>query len=157
MLSSPSMGQLLKNAAFNLDSEKKAELEKTHESPVRAVQHSLVSAVNSVFLSNTKTEKLDSPVTFAFSHSVSPWVGRGDQPHCSPHSQSHGGPSAAFIPHLHPFCFFLKRSSETLRLLWSLPGTLFPHITQFLMCFQSLFKCHFLFKAFHDLIYNDNL
>lgn len=70
MLSSPSMGQLLKNAAFNLDSEKKAELEKTHESPVRAVQHSLVSAVNSVFLSNTKTEKLDAPVTFAFSHSV---------------------------------------------------------------------------------------
>lgn len=70
MLSSPSMGQLLKNAAFDLDPEKKAELEKTHESPVRVAQYSLVSAVNSVFLSNTKTEKLDSPVTFAFSHSV---------------------------------------------------------------------------------------
>ena len=36
----------------------------------------LLSAVSSVFLSNTNTEKLDSNVSFAFALHVSPGVGR---------------------------------------------------------------------------------
>ncbi|XP_019519767.1 PREDICTED: CD97 antigen isoform X2 [Hipposideros armiger] len=68
MLSSENMKKLLDNASLKLDPEKKAKLEKIHESPVNGAKLELLSAVNSVFLSNKNTEKLDSPVTFAFSH-----------------------------------------------------------------------------------------
>ena len=97
ILSSPNMQKLLANASLDLDSEKQTELEEIYESPVRGAQLRLLSAVNLVFLSNTNTDKLNSKVTFAFSHPVSPWVGRGDQPYCSPHGQGHRGPSAAFV------------------------------------------------------------
>lgn len=91
------METLLVNASVEVDPEKKIELEDTHESYVNGAQAKILSTVNTVFLSNKNTEKLDPPVTFSFSYRVSPWVGRWDQPHCSPHSQGHGGPSAVFI------------------------------------------------------------
>ncbi|XP_044608465.2 adhesion G protein-coupled receptor E5 isoform X3 [Equus asinus] len=69
ILSNPNMQKLLANASLELDPERQAELEETHESPLYGVQLSLLSAVNSVFLSNTNTTKLDHKVTFAFSHS----------------------------------------------------------------------------------------
>ncbi|XP_042638691.1 adhesion G protein-coupled receptor E5 [Orycteropus afer afer] len=72
ILSSLKMQRLLANASLDLEPWKKAELEETHESPVQGAQLSVLSAVNSAFLSNTNTEKLDSPITFAFSHKVSP-------------------------------------------------------------------------------------
>nr|XP_015106708.1 CD97 antigen isoform X4 [Vicugna pacos] len=68
ILSSPNMQKLLANASFDLDSEKHAELEKIHGCPVRGAKVSLFTAVSSVFLSNRNTDKLDSNVTFAFSH-----------------------------------------------------------------------------------------
>uniref|UniRef100_A0A8C3WCA7 Adhesion G protein-coupled receptor E5 n=1 Tax=Catagonus wagneri TaxID=51154 RepID=A0A8C3WCA7_9CETA len=68
ILSSPNMQQLLSDSSLDLDLEKKAQLEESYESPVHGAQLRLLSAVNSVFLSNTNTDKLDSPVTFAFSH-----------------------------------------------------------------------------------------
>lgn len=68
MLSSQNMKKLLAKASLKLDLEKKSELEKLHESTVSGTQFRFLSAINSAFLSNTKTEKLDSPVTFAFSH-----------------------------------------------------------------------------------------
>ena len=104
ILSNPNMQKLLANASLELDPERQAKLEETHESPLYGVQWRLLSAVNSVFLSNTNTTKLDPKVTFAFSHPVSPGAGRG-QPHCSPSSQGQSGPSVA---HLHPLCSFLK-------------------------------------------------
>ncbi|XP_068393001.1 adhesion G protein-coupled receptor E5 isoform X1 [Eschrichtius robustus] len=70
ILSSPNMQKLLANASLDLDSEKQTELEEIYESPVRGAQLRLLSAVNLVFLSNTNTDKLNSKVTFAFSH---PW------------------------------------------------------------------------------------
>ncbi|XP_012391334.1 adhesion G protein-coupled receptor E5 isoform X4 [Orcinus orca] len=70
ILSSPNMQKLLANASLDLDLEKKTELEEIYESPVRGAQLRLLSAVNLVFLSNTNTDKLNSKVTFAFSH---PW------------------------------------------------------------------------------------
>lgn len=91
------MQKLLDNASVELETEKKDQLENTYESSVKGAQSKILSTVNTVFLSNKNTEKLDPPVTFSFSHSVSPWVGRWDQPHCSPHSQGHGGPSSVFI------------------------------------------------------------
>ncbi|XP_076977708.1 adhesion G protein-coupled receptor E5 isoform X2 [Tamandua tetradactyla] len=68
ILSSKKMQKLLSDASLALDPEKKAELKETHQSPVRGAQLELLSAVNSVFLSNNDTEKLKSPVTIAFSH-----------------------------------------------------------------------------------------
>ncbi|XP_059016209.1 adhesion G protein-coupled receptor E5 isoform X4 [Mustela lutreola] len=68
ILSSWNMRNLLANASLKLETEKKAELSKIHQSTVHGAQAEIVSAVNLVFLSNTNTEKLDSPVTFAFSH-----------------------------------------------------------------------------------------
>ncbi|XP_032481378.1 CD97 antigen isoform X1 [Phocoena sinus] len=70
ILSSPNMQKLLANASLDLDSEKQTELEEIYESPVRGAQLRLLSAVNLVFLSNTNTDKLNSKVTFTFSH---PW------------------------------------------------------------------------------------
>uniref|UniRef100_A0A9L0JZN2 Adhesion G protein-coupled receptor E2 n=1 Tax=Equus asinus TaxID=9793 RepID=A0A9L0JZN2_EQUAS len=60
-----------------------AELEETHESPLYGVQWRLLSAVNSVFLSNTNTTKLDPKVTFAFSHPVSPGPGTRQELICA--------------------------------------------------------------------------
>lgn len=97
MLSSQNMKKLLAKASLKLDLEKKDKLEKLHGSSVSGTQFKFLSAINSAFLSNTKTEKLDSPVTFAFSHLVSIWVGRGDQFNWPPHSQRHSGPSTAFV------------------------------------------------------------
>lgn len=77
ILSIPNMQKLLSNSSLDLDLEKKAKLEECYENSVHGAQLRLLSAVNSVFLSNTNTDKLDSPVTFAFSHLVSPRVGRG--------------------------------------------------------------------------------
>lgn len=68
MLSSQNMKKLLAKASLKLDLEKKDKLEKLHGSTVSGTQFKFLSAINSAFLSNTKTEKLDSPVTFAFSH-----------------------------------------------------------------------------------------
>uniref|UniRef100_A0A8D1A9B5 Adhesion G protein-coupled receptor E5 n=1 Tax=Sus scrofa TaxID=9823 RepID=A0A8D1A9B5_PIG len=68
ILSIPNMQKLLSNSSLDLDLEKKAKLEECYESSVHGAQLRLLSAVNSVFLSNTNTDKLDSPVTFAFSH-----------------------------------------------------------------------------------------
>ncbi|XP_032252017.1 CD97 antigen isoform X3 [Phoca vitulina] len=68
ILSSCNMQKLLANASLELEPEKKVELNKIHQSPFRSAEPRLLSAVNLVFLSNTNTEKLDSPVTFAFSH-----------------------------------------------------------------------------------------
>lgn len=82
ILSSWKMQTLLANASLELDPETKAKLKDLHQSPVRGAQYELLSAVNLVFLSNTNTEHLDSPVTFAFSHPVSPLVGR-NQSYCS--------------------------------------------------------------------------
>ncbi|KAM9105531.1 adhesion G protein-coupled receptor E5 isoform 3-T3 [Megaptera novaeangliae] len=70
ILSSPNMQKLLANASLDLDLEKQTELEEIYESRVRGAQLRLLSAVNLVFLSNTNTDKLNSKVTFAFSH---PW------------------------------------------------------------------------------------
>ncbi|MXQ97247.1 hypothetical protein E5288_WYG011676 [Bos mutus] len=63
ILSSQNMKKLLANASLKLDSEK---LKETYKSPVRGAKVTLLSAVSSVFLSNTNTEKLDSNVSFAF-------------------------------------------------------------------------------------------
>uniref|UniRef100_A0A8C6ARB8 Adhesion G protein-coupled receptor E5 n=1 Tax=Monodon monoceros TaxID=40151 RepID=A0A8C6ARB8_MONMO len=68
ILSSPNMQKLLANASLDLDLEKQTELEEIYESPVRSAQLRLLSAVNLVFLSNTNTDKLNSKVTFTFSH-----------------------------------------------------------------------------------------
>uniref|UniRef100_A0A8C8YS08 Adhesion G protein-coupled receptor E5 n=1 Tax=Prolemur simus TaxID=1328070 RepID=A0A8C8YS08_PROSS len=72
IFSSQNMKKLLANASLDLEPKKQAQLEETHESPVHGAQVRILSAVNSVFLSNTNTEKLASPITFAFSHKVSP-------------------------------------------------------------------------------------
>ncbi|XP_045406757.1 adhesion G protein-coupled receptor E5 isoform X2 [Lemur catta] len=68
IFSSQNMKKLLANASLDLEPKKQAQLEETHESPVHGAQVRILSAVNSVFLSNTNTEKLASPITFAFSH-----------------------------------------------------------------------------------------
>ncbi|XP_047555965.1 adhesion G protein-coupled receptor E5 isoform X8 [Lutra lutra] len=70
ILSSWNMRNLLANASLKLETEKKVELSKIHQSTVHGAQAEIVSAVSLVFLSNTNTEKLDSPVTF--SHRVNP-------------------------------------------------------------------------------------
>lgn len=122
ILSSWNMRNLLANASLKLETEKKAELSKIHQSTVHGAQAEIVSAVNLVFLSNTNTEKLDSPVTFAFSHRVNPQVGR-NQPDCSPLNQGHSSSYAAFIS---PLCSFLKQTSGLWPpLLYPLSGTQF--------------------------------
>ncbi|XP_012496851.1 PREDICTED: CD97 antigen [Propithecus coquereli] len=68
IFSSQNMEELLANASLDLEPEKQAQLEEIHEGPVHGAQVRILSAVNSVFLSNTNTEKLASPITFAFSH-----------------------------------------------------------------------------------------
>ncbi|KAM7143812.1 adhesion G protein-coupled receptor E2-like [Molossus nigricans] len=68
ILSIPNMQKLLVNASLELDSEKKAQLEEIHKSPVNGAQLTLLSTINTVFLSNKNTSKLDFPVTFYFSH-----------------------------------------------------------------------------------------
>ncbi|XP_054417974.1 adhesion G protein-coupled receptor E2-like [Pteronotus mesoamericanus] len=70
IFSSRNMKKLLANASLKLDPEEKVQLEKMHEGPVSGDQPRLLSAVNTVFLSNKDTEKLDSPVDFSFSHLV---------------------------------------------------------------------------------------
>ncbi|XP_036158646.1 adhesion G protein-coupled receptor E5 isoform X3 [Myotis myotis] len=68
IFSSRKMETLLVNASVELDPEKKIELEDTHESYVNKAQAKILSTVNTVFLSNKNTEKLDPPVTFSFSY-----------------------------------------------------------------------------------------
>ncbi|XP_024412591.2 adhesion G protein-coupled receptor E5 isoform X1 [Desmodus rotundus] len=68
LFSSHNMQKLLANASLKLDPEMKAQLENKHEGPVGGGQPRLLSAVNTVFLSNKNTEKLGSPVNFSFSH-----------------------------------------------------------------------------------------
>ncbi|KAF0886670.1 CD97 protein, partial [Crocuta crocuta] len=68
ILSSCEMQKLLAKASLELDPEKKDKLKNTLGHPVYGTRSKLFSAVNLVFLSNTDTEHLDSPVTFAFSH-----------------------------------------------------------------------------------------
>ncbi|XP_005381148.1 PREDICTED: CD97 antigen isoform X1 [Chinchilla lanigera] len=68
ILSIQHMEELLANASLALEPEKLAQLTEAHERPVRGARATLLSAVNSVFLSNTNTDQLASPVTFAFSH-----------------------------------------------------------------------------------------
>ncbi|XP_023575871.1 CD97 antigen isoform X2 [Octodon degus] len=68
MLSSQHMEKWLANASLALEPEKLVQLTEAKERPVHGARATLLSAVNSVFLSNTNTDKLASPVTFAFSH-----------------------------------------------------------------------------------------
>ncbi|XP_070356766.1 adhesion G protein-coupled receptor E2-like isoform X3 [Equus asinus] len=68
ILSSPNMQKPLANASLELDPERQAELEETHDSPLRGIQWRILSAVKSVLLSNTNTTKLDPKVTVIFSH-----------------------------------------------------------------------------------------
>ncbi|XP_045709020.1 adhesion G protein-coupled receptor E2-like isoform X2 [Phyllostomus hastatus] len=73
LFSSRNMQRLLANASLELDPEKKAQLESAHGGPVGGGQPRLLSAVNTIFLSNKNMEKLGSPVNFSFSHpSVTP-------------------------------------------------------------------------------------
>ncbi|XP_053766435.1 adhesion G protein-coupled receptor E2-like [Desmodus rotundus] len=72
LFSSHNMQKLLANASLKLDPEMKAQLENKHEGPVGGGQPRLLSAVNTVFLSNKNTEKLGSPVNFSFSHLEKP-------------------------------------------------------------------------------------
>ncbi|KAM8764622.1 adhesion G protein-coupled receptor E5 [Rhynchonycteris naso] len=77
IFSSKHMQKLLENASLELDPKKKAKLEEIHESSVEGNKYSLLSAINTVFLSNKNTEKLGSPVNFSFSHpkteNLEPW------------------------------------------------------------------------------------
>ncbi|XP_054573342.1 adhesion G protein-coupled receptor E5 isoform X2 [Eptesicus fuscus] len=68
VFSSRAMQKLLENASMELDTEKKDKLEDAYESSVKVHHSTILSTVNTVFLSNKNTEKLDPPVTFAFSH-----------------------------------------------------------------------------------------
>ncbi|XP_060038289.1 adhesion G protein-coupled receptor E5 isoform X2 [Erinaceus europaeus] len=69
LLSSRGMHRLVKGAELQLDRRKLADLQETHRSPVRGVDEiKLLSAVNSVFLSNRDTRELATPVLFAFAH-----------------------------------------------------------------------------------------
>ncbi|XP_047555940.1 adhesion G protein-coupled receptor E5 isoform X5 [Lutra lutra] len=72
ILSSWNMRNLLANASLKLETEKKVELSKIHQSTVHGAQAEIVSAVSLVFLSNTNTEKLDSPVTFSHRQEETP-------------------------------------------------------------------------------------
>lgn len=76
VLSSQYMTELLANTSLVLEPEKLLQLTEAHERPIRGARATLLSAINSVFVSNADTDKLASPVTFAFSHQVSPEEGR---------------------------------------------------------------------------------
>jgi CD97 antigen len=69
------MKKLLANASLDLDG-RQAMVEETYESPLLDTELRFLSNVNSVFLTNTNTKKLTSPITFNFSYLVSPRVGR---------------------------------------------------------------------------------
>ncbi|CAO2611134.1 Adhesion G protein-coupled receptor E5 [Lemmus lemmus] len=68
ILSSPNMQKLLANASMDLTQSRDL-LEELYESPVLNVSLTLLSNVNSIFLTNTDTGKLPSNVTFKFSYS----------------------------------------------------------------------------------------
>ncbi|NP_001401231.1 adhesion G protein-coupled receptor E5 isoform 11 precursor [Mus musculus] len=75
ILSSPNMEKLLGNTPLNLE-QRRASLEDFYGSPIPSVSLKLLSNINSVFLTNTNTEKLASNVTFKFDFtSVSPPTG----------------------------------------------------------------------------------
>ena len=122
ILSSRNMEKLLANASLELDLEK---LKETYESPVRSAKVTLLSAVSSVFLSNTDTEKLDSNVSFAFTLHVSPGLGRGISHTAHPIAKVPVGPQQPSFPQPHPLCSFLTCASGPLHLLCPLPGTPF--------------------------------
>lgn len=83
ILSSPNIKSLLANASLDLE-KKRATLEDVYQSPIRRVSLRLLSDINSIFLSNTDTEKLTSNVTFKFNFtSVSPGMGGGHGRRCS--------------------------------------------------------------------------
>uniref|UniRef100_Q9Z0M6-2 Isoform 2 of Adhesion G protein-coupled receptor E5 n=1 Tax=Mus musculus TaxID=10090 RepID=Q9Z0M6-2 len=65
ILSSPNMEKLLGNTPLNLE-QRRASLEDFYGSPIPSVSLKLLSNINSVFLTNTNTEKLASNVTFKF-------------------------------------------------------------------------------------------
>uniref|UniRef100_A0A8C0W266 CD97 antigen n=1 Tax=Castor canadensis TaxID=51338 RepID=A0A8C0W266_CASCN len=67
ILSSPQMKKLLANASLDLDG-RQAMVEETYESPLLDTELRFLSNVNSVFLTNTNTKKLTSPITFNFSY-----------------------------------------------------------------------------------------
>ncbi|XP_075404277.1 adhesion G protein-coupled receptor E5 isoform X2 [Tenrec ecaudatus] len=68
ILSSEKMRNLVDNASLVLELEKKTELETIHENQVHVARVEVLSAVNSIFVSNNNTETLDSNVTFTFSY-----------------------------------------------------------------------------------------
>ncbi|XP_036315908.1 adhesion G protein-coupled receptor E5 isoform X8 [Pipistrellus kuhlii] len=70
IFSSRAMCKLLINASVELEPEKKAELEDKYESSVKGAHSTVLSTVNTVFLSNRDTKKLDPPVIFAFTHQL---------------------------------------------------------------------------------------
>lgn len=77
ILSSPNIQKLLANTSLNLE-QKRDTLEDLYGSPVQSVTLTFLSSINSIFLTNTDTEKLASDVTFKFNlTSVSPWTGAG--------------------------------------------------------------------------------
>uniref|UniRef100_A0A8C6H0Z4 Adhesion G protein-coupled receptor E5 n=1 Tax=Mus spicilegus TaxID=10103 RepID=A0A8C6H0Z4_MUSSI len=65
ILSSPNMEKLLGNTPLNLE-QRRASLEDFYGSPIPSVSFKFLSNINSVFLTNTNTEKLASNVTFKF-------------------------------------------------------------------------------------------
>lgn len=75
ILSSPNLKNLLAQTSLNLE-QRKAALEDLYGSPVSNITLKFLSNINSIFLTNTDTEKLASNVTFKFNFtSVSPRMG----------------------------------------------------------------------------------
>ncbi|XP_006900876.1 PREDICTED: CD97 antigen [Elephantulus edwardii] len=72
LLSSQKMQQLLDGASLDLEPPDTAQLEETPKLRVDGSRLTVLSAINSVFLSNKNTEKLESNVTFSFAYPVSP-------------------------------------------------------------------------------------
>ncbi|XP_045145654.1 adhesion G protein-coupled receptor E5 [Echinops telfairi] len=68
ILSSEKMRDLVDNASLVLELEKVTELETVYESQVHVARVEVLSAVNSIFVSNNNTETLASNVTFTFSY-----------------------------------------------------------------------------------------
>lgn len=65
ILSSPNIQKLLASSSLNLE-QRRDTLEDVYESPVQSVTLTFLSSINSIFLTNTDTEKLASNVTFKF-------------------------------------------------------------------------------------------
>ncbi|XP_028642105.1 CD97 antigen isoform X3 [Grammomys surdaster] len=65
ILSSPNMKNLLAKTSLNLE-QRRAALEDFYGSPVPSITLKFLSNINSIFLTNTDTEKLTSNVTFKF-------------------------------------------------------------------------------------------